>query len=198
MRILLVDDHAVVRSGIRQILQDTCAPEEIGEAADAGEALRAIYESDWDLVFLDIRLPGRSGIEVLRQIKANKPGLPVLILSTYPESQYAKDAEEEEICKAVGQAVTGRKYISPVVGELLARQFDHANRDGDKPPHELLSDREYQIFIELASGARPVDIAEKYKISAKTVATHRTRILQKMELSNNAELTLYAYQHNLG
>jgi CheY-like chemotaxis protein len=89
MRILLVDDHAVVRSGIRQILQDTCAPEEIGEAADAGEALRAIYESDWDLVFLDIRLPGRSGIEVLRQIKANKPGLPVLILSTYPESQYA-------------------------------------------------------------------------------------------------------------
>jgi DNA-binding NarL/FixJ family response regulator len=103
MRILLVDDHAVVRSGIRQILQDTCAPEEIGEAADAGEALRAIYESDWDLVFLDIRLPGRSGIEVLRQIKANKPGLPVLILSTYPESQYARTRKKRKSAKPSGK-----------------------------------------------------------------------------------------------
>lgn len=210
MRILLVDDHAVVRSGMKQILHDICAPAEIGEAADAGEALAAVRDGRWDLVFLDIRLPGRSGVEVLQQIKASRPSLPVLILSTYPESQYAvrliragaagyltKDAEEEEICNAVELAVSGHKYISPVVGELLARQFEYANKETNVPAHETLSDREYQIFLELASGVRPVDIAEKYKISAKTVATHRTRILQKMELSNNAELTLYAYQHNL-
>jgi len=210
MRILLVDDHAVVRSGMKQILQEICGPVEIGEAADAGEALASVRSADWDLVFLDIRLPGRSGVEVLHQIKASKPGLPVLILSTYPESQYAvrliragaagyltKDAEEEEIRAAVKQAVAGRRYISPEVGELLAGQFDRAGAAGDTPVHESLSDREYQIFLELASGVRPVDIAEKYKISAKTVATHRSRVLQKMGLSNNAEMTLYAYRHNL-
>jgi len=210
MRILLVDDHAVVRNGMKQILQDICDPSEIGEAADAREALAAVKASQWDLVFLDIRLPGRSGVEVLQQIKLSRPSLPVLIFSTYPESQYAvrlikagasgyltKDAEEEEICNAVQQAVAGRRYISPVVGELLARQFDSPRNDNEVPAHELLSNREYQIFLELASGVRPVDIADKFKISAKTVATHRTRILQKMGLSNNAELTLYAYRHNL-
>lgn len=209
MRILLVDDHAVVRSGIKQILADSFGEVEVGEAADAGEAIAAVRAEDWDVMFLDIRLPGRSGVEVLRQVKATNPGIPVLILSTYPESQYAvrliragaagylsKDAEEEEICQAVKQAVTGRKYISAEVGELLAGQFDKG-ADPDTPPHELLSDREYQVFLELAFGSRPVDIADKYKISAKTVATHRSRILEKMGLSNNAELTLYAYRHNL-
>lgn len=209
MRILLVDDHAVVRSGMRQMLVDNFGEVQIGEAADAREAIEAVRSEDWDVIFLDIRLPGRSGVDVLHQVKATNPGLPVLILSTYPESQYAvrliragaagylsKDADEEEICRAVRQAVAGRKYISAEVGELLAGQFDRMG-DGDAPPHELLSDREYQVFLELASGSRPVDIAVKYKISAKTVATHRSRILEKMGLSNNAELTLYAYRHNL-
>jgi DNA-binding NarL/FixJ family response regulator len=209
MRILLVDDHAVVRSGMKQMLADNLGDVEIGEAADAGEAIEAVRNADWDIVFLDIRLPGRSGVEVLHHVKATNPGLPVLILSTYPESQYAvrliragaagylnKDAEEEEICRAVKLALAGRKYISAEVGELLAGQFGK-NADADTPPHELLSNREYQVFLELAFGSRPVDIAEKYKISAKTVATHRSRILEKMGLSNNAELTLYAYRHNL-
>jgi DNA-binding NarL/FixJ family response regulator len=209
MRILLVDDHAIVRSGMRQMLADNFDEVEIGEAVDAREAIEAVRNEDWDVVFLDIRLPGRSGVEVLQQVKSTNPSLPVLILSTYPESQYAvrliragaagylsKDAEEEEICRAVRQAVAGRKYISAEVGELLAGQFSKS-ADADTPPHELLSDREYEVFLELASGARPVDIAGKYKISAKTVATHRSRILEKMGLSNNAELTLYAYRHNL-
>lgn len=210
MRILLVDDHAVVRSGMKQILAEVCGPVDVGEAGDAREALDAVKEQHWDLVFLDIRLPGRSGVEVLKQIRQIAPRLPVLILSTYPESQYAvrliragaagylsKDADEEEISTAVKQAVAGRKYISPIVGELLASQFDHAGSESGDPVHEQLSDREYQIFLDLAAGARPVDIADRYKISAKTVATHRSRILQKMGLSNNAELTLYAYKHDL-
>ena len=210
LRILLVDDHAVVRSGMKQILQDVCGDVEIGEAGTAAEAIAAVQASDWTLVFLDIRLPDRSGVDVLRQIRSLKPNLPVLILSTYSESQYAvrliragaagyltKDAEEEEIATAVAQAVAGRKYISPEVGELLASQFGVANRDSGTPAHETLSDREYQIFLELAAGVRPVDIAKKFNVSAKTVATHRSRILQKMGLSNNAELTLYAYRHDL-
>lgn len=210
MRILLVDDHAVVRSGMKQILAEVCGPVDVGEAGDAREALDAVRDEHWDLVFLDIRLPGRSGVEVLKQIRHIKPRLPVLILSTYPESQYAvrliragaagylsKDADEEEISTAVKQAVAGRKYISPTVGELLASQFDQGGNASGDPAHEQLSDREYQIFLDLAAGARPVDIADRYKISAKTVATHRSRILQKMGLSNNAELTLYAYKHNL-
>ena len=210
MRILLVDDHAIVRSGMRQMLIENFGDIDIGEAADAGEAIAAVRNEDWDVMFLDIRLPGRSGVEVLQQAKTENPGLPVLILSTYPEAQYAvrliragaagylsKDAEEEEICRAVKLVMAGRKYISAEVGELLAGQFNKV-ADADTPPHERLSDREYQIFLELASGARPVDIAVKYKISAKTVATHRSRILEKMGLSNNADLTLYAYRHNLG
>lgn len=209
MRILLVDDHAVVRSGMRQMLQDILRAVDIGEAGNAGDALSQVRGSDWDLVFLDIRLPGRSGVDVLHQIKAHKPKLPVLILSNHPESQYAvrliragaagylnKDADENEIASAVQQAKTGHKYISPVVGELLAAEIDLAG-DDESPRHEKLSDREYQIFLELAAGTRSKDIAEKYKVSAKTVATHRARILQKMGLSNNAELTLYAYRHDL-
>ena len=210
IRILLVDDHAVVRSGMSQILRDIRDDVEIGEAADAAEAVSAIRSRHWDLVFLDIRLPGRNGVEVLQQIKATKPKLPVLILSTYPESQYAvrlmragasgyltKDAHEDEIATAVEKAISGRRYISPAVGELLFNQFDRGDVDGNSPAHESLSDREYQIFLELASGKRPVDIAQKLKVSAKTIATHRSRILQKMGLSNNAELTLYAYRHDL-
>lgn len=210
MRILLVDDHAVVRSGIRQMLVENFGDVEIGEAADAREAIEAVRREDWDVMLLDIRLPGRSGVEVLQQVKATNPGLPVLILSTYPESQYAvrliragasgylsKDAPEKEITTAVQQAMKGHKYISPVVGELLAGQFDQRSAGEEVPRHEKLSDREYQIFLELAAGTRPVDLGKKLKVSAKTIATHRARILQKMGFSTNAELTLYAYRHNL-
>ncbi len=210
LRVLLIDDHAIVRNGMSQILETNFNSVEIGNAADANAAMDLVRKERWDLVLLDIRLPGRSGVDVLKQIQVEKPQLPVLIFSTYPESQYAvrlihvgaagyltKDAEEAEILKAVRVAISGHKYISEVVGELLA---NHVNRNltGDEgSQHDALSNREYQIFLELAAGNRATDIANKLQVSAKTVTTHRARILQKMGFTNNAELTLYASQKGL-
>ena len=204
--ILLVEDHAVVRNGLKQMLIENLDLVVLAEANDAIEAMQQVRKQDWDLVVLDIRLPGRSGVDVLKQIKSEKPHLPVLILSSYPESQYAvrliqagaagyisKDAEETEIIKAVKTAAAGGRYINEIVGGLLAntmsRSFSNAD---DLSLYDSLSDREYQIFLELASGKRAKDIAEKLQVSAKTVATHRSRLMLKMGFSNNAELTLYA------
>ena len=209
--ILLVDDHAVVRNGLKQMLIENLGSLVLGEANDAIEAMQQVRKQDWGLVLLDIRLPGRSGVDVLKQIKSEKPHLPVLILSSYPESQYAvrliqagaagyisKDAEEKEIIKAVKSATAGGRYINEIVGGLLAntmsRSFSNAD---DLSLYESLSDREYQIFLELASGKRAKDIAEKLQVSAKTVATHRSRLMQKMGFSTNAELILYANKSGL-
>ena len=204
--ILLVDDHAVVRNGLKQMLIENLGSLVLGEANDAIEAMQQVRKQDWGLVLLDIRLPGRSGVDVLKQIKSEKPHLPVLILSSYPESQYAvrliqagaagyisKDAEEKEIIKAVKSATAGGRYINEIVGGLLANSMSRSFSDADDLSlYESLSDREYQIFLELASGKRAKDIAEKLQVSAKTVATHRSRLMLKMGFSNNAELTLYA------
>ena len=209
--ILLVEDHAVVRNGLKQMLIENLDLVVFAEANDAIEAMQQVRKQDWDLVVLDIRLPGRSGVDVLKQIKSEKPHLPVLILSSYPESQYAvrliqagaagyisKDAEETEIIKAVKTAAAGGRYINEIVGGLLAntmsRSFSNAD---DLSLYESLSDREYQIFLELASGKRAKDIAEKLQVSAKTVATHRSRLMQKMGFSTNAELILYANKSGL-
>ncbi|EAS47520.1 regulatory protein, LuxR:Response regulator receiver [gamma proteobacterium HTCC2207] len=209
--ILLVDDHAVVRNGLKQMLIEHLGSVVLGEANDAIEAMQQVRKQDWGLVVLDIRLPGRSGVDVLKQIKSEKPHLPVLILSSYPESQYAvrliqagaagyisKDSEETEIIKAVKTAAAGGRYINEIVGGLLAntmsRSFSNAD---DLSLYESLSDREYQIFLELASGKRAKDIAEKLQVSAKTVATHRSRLMQKMGFSTNAELILYANKSGL-
>ena len=209
--ILLVDDHAVVRNGLKQMLIEHLGSVVLGEANDAIEAMQQVRKQDWDLGVLDIRLPGRSGVDVLKQIKSEKPHLPVLILSSYPESQYAvrliqagaagyisKDSEETEIIKAVKTAAAGGRYINEIVGGLLAntmsRSFSNAD---DLSLYESLSDREYQIFLELASGKRAKDIAEKLQVSAKTVATHRSRLMQKMGFSTNAELILYANKSGL-
>jgi len=209
--ILLVDDHAVVRNGLKQMLIEHLGSVVLGEANDAIEAMQKVRKQDWGLVVLDIRLPGRSGVDVLKQIKSEKPHLPVLILSSYPESQYAvrliqagaagyisKDSEETEIIKAVKTAAVGGRYINEIVGGLLAntmsRSFSNAD---DLSLYESLSDREYQIFLELASGKRAKDIAEKLQVSAKTVATHRSRLMQKMGFSTNAELILYANKSDL-
>ncbi|MDC1210947.1 response regulator transcription factor [Porticoccaceae bacterium] len=204
--ILLVDDHAVVRNGLKQMLMEHLGSVIFGEANDAIDAMRQVRHQDWGLVVLDIRLPGRSGVDVLKQIKSEKPHLPVLILSSYPESQYAvrliqagaagyisKDAEESEIIKAVKTAAAGGRYINEIVGGLLANSMSRSfSSEDDFSLYESLSDREYQIFLELASGKRAKDIAEKLQVSAKTVATHRSRLMLKMGFSNNAELTLYA------
>jgi len=209
--ILLVEDHDVVRNGLKQMLIENLDLVVLAEANDAIEAMQQVRKQDWDLVVLDIRLPGRSGVDVLKQIKSEKPHLPVLILSSYPESQYAvrliqagaagyisKDAEETEIIKAVKTAAAGGRYINEIVGGLLAntmsRSFSNAD---DLSLYESLSDREYQIFLELASGKRAKDIAEKLQVSAKTVATHRSRLMQKMGFSTNAELILYANKSGL-
>ena len=209
--ILLVEDHAVVRNGLKQMLIENLDLVVLAEANDAIEAMQQVRKQDWDLVVLDIRLPGRSGVDVLKQIKSEKPHLPVLILSSYPESQYAvrliqagaagyisKDSEETEIIKAVKTAAAGGRYINEIVGGLLAntmsRSFSNAD---DLSLYESLSDREYQIFLELASGKRAKDIAEKLQVSAKTVATHRSRLMQKMGFSTNAELILYANKSGL-
>lgn len=209
--ILLVDDHAVVRNGLKQMLIENLGLVVVGEANDAIEAMRQVRSQDWSLVILDIRLPGRSGVDVLKQIKSEKPHLPVLILSSYPESQYAvrliqsgaagyisKDAEESEIVKAVKTAAAGGRYINEIVGGLLANNISRSfSNEDDFSLYESLSDREYQIFLELASGKRAKDIAEKLQVSAKTIATHRSRLMQKMGFSTNAELTLYASKSGL-
>lgn len=209
--ILLVDDHAVVRNGLKQMLIENLGLVVVGEANDAIDAMRQVRSQDWSLVILDIRLPGRSGVDVLKQIKSEKPHLPVLILSSYPESQYAvrliqsgaagyisKDAEESEIVKAVKTAAAGGRYINEIVGGLLANSMSRSfSSEDDFSLYESLSDREYQIFLELASGKRAKDIAEKLQVSAKTIATHRSRLMLKMGFSNNAELTLYANKSGL-
>ncbi len=211
LKILLIDDHSVVRAGIRQILQEADLSLEIFEAADASSALKLIRQQSWNLVLLDIRLPDRNGVELLKLIKADNPKLPVLILSTYPESQYAvrlihggasgylsKDADDEEILTAVKTALSGKRYLSHEVADLLASHISSGVQD-DKIDclHETLSDREYQVFLELAVGSGPNVIAEKLNVSAKTITTHRARILQKMGFTNNAEIVLYANRHDL-
>ncbi len=211
LRILIVDDHAIVRAGIRQLLQEATMPVELGEATNGIEAMSKVRSEDWDLVLLDIKLPDRSGVELLKLIKSEKPKLPVLILSSYPESQYAvrlihggaagylsKDADDEEILKAIEITTKGKKYLSPVVADLLANfVYQSGQKENPDSLHEILSDREYQVFLELATGAGPNLIAQKLNVSAKTITTHRGRILQKMGFSNNAEIVLYANRHDL-
>ncbi|PCK07809.1 MAG: DNA-binding response regulator [Alteromonadaceae bacterium] len=204
LKVLLVDDHTVVRQGMKQILESKFGPIEFGEAIDGVQALSKIRQQKWDLVFLDISLPDASGVQVLKKIQICDASLPVLVLSNYPESQYAvrllkagaagylsKDAEEDDIVKAVQLACNGRKYVSSSVAELLASQLEKNNDDSDNR-HEKLSNREYEIFLELAEGKRVTDIADKLRISSKTVSTHRARIFQKMDFPNNAGLVLYA------
>lgn len=207
IEILIVDDHAVVRTGLKQILSEISDMTIADEACDAKEALDKIRTNNYSVVVLDIALPGKSGLDALKEIKSERPELPVLILSMYPEDQYAirvlksgaagymtKESAPEELVKAVRIVADGRKYISPSVAERLASQLDFA---GQKELHEMLSDREYQVLCMIASGKPPGEIAEELSLSVKTISTYRSRILEKMNLSNNAELTTYAIQKRL-
>jgi len=211
IKILIVDDHAIVRAGIRQLLQEATISVELGEATNGIEAMNQVRKQSWDLVLLDIKLPDRSGVELLKLIKSEKPKLPVLMLSSYPESQYAvrlihggasgylsKDADDDEILTAIDKAIKGKKYLSPIVADLLANfVYQSGQKDNPDSLHEILSDREYQVFLELATGAGPNLISQKLNVSAKTITTHRGRILQKMGFTNNAEIVLYANRHDL-
>ena len=207
IRILIADDHAIVRRGLKQIIEDSGEMRVVAEAGSGIDALRKIREIDCDVVLLDISMPDMSGIDVLKQIHAEKPQLPILILSIYPEDQYAtrlikagaagymtKESAPAEVVKALLHVAGGKKYISPAVAEMLADEF---GKDEEKLPHQILSDREYQIFLLLASAKTVSEIADTLALSVKTVSTYRSRILEKMRLGNNAELMRYAIDNHL-
>jgi two-component system invasion response regulator UvrY len=206
-RILVVDDHPLVRKGIIQVIADELRGGTIGEASTAAEALAAVWSQCWDLVLLDISLPGRSGLDVLKEIKAARPKLPVLVLSGFPESQFAirvfrvgaagyltKESPPETLLKAVRECLSGGKYITPGVADALALQLA---ADSSKPVHELLSDREYDVMLRIAAGEGVSHVATVLNLSVKTVSTYRSRILLKMGMENNAQLSQYAIRNNL-
>jgi two-component system invasion response regulator UvrY len=207
MRIIIADDHAVVRKGLRQMLQEEFPSAEIAETADSDDLLNRVMGEHWDVVISDISMPGRGGLEVLQQIRHQFPKLPVLILSIHPEDQYAvrvlragasgylsKESAQGEVVKAVQKVLLGKKYITPSLAEKLAESLDQG---ADKPPHEFLSDREYEVFKLLAAGKSVSEIGVKLSLSSTTISTYRSRVLAKMNLKTNADLTLYAVEHTL-
>jgi two-component system invasion response regulator UvrY len=207
LRILLVDDHAIVRQGVKQLLLDKGIATDVSEAETGAEALTQIDRAFWDIVLLDISLPDMNGIEVLKRLRRKAPRIPILMFSMYREDQYAvralkagaagylsKTSNATEMIGAVRQVAAGRKYVSVQMAEALA---DYVSLDGDQLPHERLSDREYQTLCMLGSGKRLTDIAVALSLSVKTVSVYRSRLLEKMGLSNNAELTYYVMSNNL-
>jgi DNA-binding NarL/FixJ family response regulator len=207
IKILVADDHAILRRGLIHLLSEEAEMTVVGEAQNAAELLALTRAQAWDIVILDVAMPGRSGLEILKELKTDFPTRPVLMLSAHSEDQYAirtlkagaagylsKESIPEELVKAIRKAVAGGKYVSPMLAEKLA---DSLGQVTDRAPHETLSDREFQVFHRLASGKTVSAIAEEMTLSVKTVSTYRTRVLEKMQLQNNAELTLYAVQHGL-
>ncbi|HHO76698.1 MAG TPA: response regulator transcription factor [Deltaproteobacteria bacterium] len=207
IRVLIADDHPIVREGLKQILSETDDIIVVDEAANGQEVLKYAWEKNYDVVLLDISMPGRDGLEVLRELKHTKPKLPVMILSMYPEEHYAirvlrggaagyltKSSAPDELISAIRKVASGRKYISSTLAERLTYELD---RDSDRPVHEALSDREYQVMHMISSGKTIKEIADDLCLSVKTVSTYRSRIMQKMNMKNNAELVLYAVQNKL-
>lgn len=208
MKILIVDDHAVVRRGLQQILADAYEDIVSGEATSAEEALEQIRRDNWDIVILDISMPGRSGLDALKEIKKDHPDLPVLVLSIHPEDQFAtrvlkagasgymtKETVPEELVDAINKVLAGGKYVSAALAEKLASDLE--KRANGIPPHKRLSDREYEVLRMIASGLTISEIADKLSLSVKTISTYRARILEKMDLTSNADLVRYAITHEL-
>jgi DNA-binding NarL/FixJ family response regulator len=206
-RVLIADDHAVVRAGLKQFLVEDRAISAIGEAATGRETLERLRAEPWDLVILDIGMPDRSGIDILQQIRALHDRTRVLVLSGYPERQYAlnvlragasgfieKGTAPEELLRAVKAVLQGRRYVSATLAEQLVGELDG---NGDKPLHSRLSEREFQVFCKLAAGRAVSQIAAELCLSVKTVSTYRSRILQKMNFETNADLTSYALRNQL-
>ena len=207
IRVLIADDHAIVRQGLRQILSDTPDLTVSGEAENGVQAVQMVRTGEWDVVLMDVSMPDRNGIDALKLIKKEYPRLPVLILSMYPEEQYAiralkagaagyltKQSAPELLVTAIRQVASGKKYVSPSLAEELANAIGD---DSERPAHEKLSDREYQTLCMIASGKTPTEIAEALNLSVKTVSVYRARLLEKMNLRNNAELTHYGLKHGL-
>jgi two-component system invasion response regulator UvrY len=206
VRVLIADDHPIVRRGLRQIVADQ-SDMDVTEAEDGPEALRLVDEREFHVVLLDINMPGISGLEVLSQIRTRQPRLPVLVLSAHSEAEFAvrmikagasgylnKELAPEELVKAIRRVVGGRKYIGAAVAELLADSF---GKDEDEP-HASLSDREFQVMLLIAAGKTVSEIGEELALSVKTVSTYRARILEKMNLKNNAELMRYVIENKVG
>jgi|TARA_B100000315_G_scaffold47101_1_gene41895 DNA-binding NarL/FixJ family response regulator len=207
INVLLVDDHAIVRDGLKRIIDDSFGMKVLDEARNGIEALEKLHNNRFDLVLLDISLPGRNGLEILKEIKSFYPKLPVLILTMYSEEQYAtrllkagasgfltKESASDQLVNAIEIISKGRKFITPKAAELLADEF---NTDPNKEPHQLLSDREYQVLCMISSGLTVKEISQELALSDKTISTYRSRILQKMKRKNNAELTHYSISNGL-
>lgn len=209
IKILIADDHAIVREGLKQILADTGDIVVAGDAENGNDAIKlARTKGDSDVLLLDISMPDRSGIEVLKQVKKEAPRIAVLMLSMHREDQYAirslkagaagylnKQSAPAELVDAIRQVAAGRKYVSPALAQELANQVGDENRE--VPPHDTLSDREFQTLIMIASGKTVSDIAAELTLSVKTISMYRSRLLQKMKMRHNAELTHYAIKNNL-
>ena len=206
IKVIIVDDHPVVRRGLKQIIEDETDMEVAGEAKNAGLCFSLVRKTDCSLVLLDITLPDKSGFDVLKQLKYEHPNLPILILSAHSEDQYGlrlikagasgylmKEEAPEELIKAIRKVNAGGKYVSASLAEKLFSHFDAS----DKPPHEKLSDREFQILCLITGGKSLKGIADELCISEKTVSTYRARILEKMRMSTNSDLTRYALDHHL-
>ncbi len=206
-KILIADDHAIVREGLKRIITETSDMVVADEATSGHEALNKALKTDYDIVILDITMPGINGLDVLKQIKAQKPKLPILVLSVHPEEQYAvrvlragasgyltKESVPDELIAAIRKAYDGGKYVSSFLAEKLA--FD-LEVEREKPVHETLSDREYQVMINIAQGKKVKDIAEELFLSEKTISTYRSRILEKMRMEKNEELVRYAINNHL-
>lgn len=207
LRILLVDDHPIVRRGIVEILCEEFKDAVICEAENAQQALNQVWKHSWDVIILDVSLPGRSGLELLKDIKKDDSKTPVVVLSTHPEDQLAiralksgaasyltKETAPTELVTAIRRVLSGGKYIRPSIAEQLAT---HVNVDAEKPLHNSLSDREFQVLCMISSGKTVKEIGAELSLSVKTISTYRCRILEKMMMKNNAELMHYAMQHDL-
>jgi DNA-binding NarL/FixJ family response regulator len=207
LRILVADDHEIVRKGLTKVLTETLQPIKIDEAKNGQEAVSKAGKGEYDLVVLDLKLPDKSGLDVLKEIKQHRPKLPVLILSMHPEEQFAmramragasgyltKESAGDELVLAIRKALKGERYISGSLAQILAGELDG---DAEKPIHEILSDREYQVMLMIASGKTVGAIAKDLCLSVKTISSYRANILLKTRMKNNSELTHYAIQNKL-
>ena len=207
VKVAIVDDHAIVRAGLKQFLSEMVDLRVVGEAASGREAIDLVRTTEIDVLIMDLSMPGQSGIDALAMIRAKAPDVGILILSGYPEEQYAvnlirqgasgylnKECEPMEIVNAIRTIALGRRYISPSVAELIAQQL---NRKEGSAAHDLLSEREFQVFLKLAKGETAGEIAQALSLSVKTVSTYRTRLMEKMGLQSNSDLTYYALKNKL-
>ena len=207
IRIAIIDDHAIVRAGLRQYFSDQVDLQVVAEAANGREAVDIVRKGNVDVLVMDLSMPDQSGVDALAAIKARFPELPVLILSGYPETHYAttllkqgasgylnKECDPMEIAEAIRTVSRGRRYITPAVAEMLA---DQVTGDGDRPAHDALSERELQVFLHLAQGQTVGQLADSMCLSVKTVSTYRTRVLEKLKLKTNSDLTYYALKNGL-